>query len=256
MKLVSAWTPLFETAFSVLNGGGVNHPDFPNTDPTSKKDVTARARFSQGTVDLAVSSYLGRNIIPLTGPDVELDKTRLGLDGQVFYDAAFGADRSGRGYFGKNATPTRALRSPSPRHGARQTSAAGATSPLATDSRLYALASRTSSTSPSACAGPFDPTPHDHDQRRASRAGAPLLLRRLHRVTVVRRAYTDRAVKGGASGPPTIYGRCNSAPFSRRLRTMPSSHATTTIAALAVALAAGPPGGARQLGQGFGPMVT
>jgi hypothetical protein len=104
VKLVNAWTPQFETAVSVLNGGGVNHPDFPNTDPTSRKDLTGRARFSQGTIDGAISYYLGRNIVPLTGPDVELDKTRLGFDSQLYYELPTlgGGSLKGEAYIGKN----------------------------------------------------------------------------------------------------------------------------------------------------------
>jgi hypothetical protein len=107
VKLVSQWTPRFETVVAVMNGGGVNQPDFPNTDPSRAKDVMARARFSQGTVDGAVSYYDGRNVTPLTGPDVQTDKTRLGFDAQVFYELPVigGGSLKGEFYRGKEINP-------------------------------------------------------------------------------------------------------------------------------------------------------
>jgi len=107
VKIVSQWTPQFETVVGVLNGGGVNQPDFPNTDPTRQKDILARARFSQGTVDGAVSYYDGRNVTPLTGPDVLTDKTRLGLDAQVYYALPVlgGGSLKGEYYRGKEINP-------------------------------------------------------------------------------------------------------------------------------------------------------
>jgi hypothetical protein len=106
VKLVSQWTPQFETVVAVMNGG-VNHPDFPNSDPTHRKDVMGRARFSQGTVDGAVSYYHGRNTTPLTGPDVQTDKTRLGLDAQVYYELPMvgGGSLKGEFYRGKEINP-------------------------------------------------------------------------------------------------------------------------------------------------------
>lgn len=85
VKLESQWTPQLKTSLSVLNGGGINSADFPNTDPTRGKDVTARARWSQGVFDVSASGYWGRHVTPLTGLDVTTDKTRLGLDAQTFY---------------------------------------------------------------------------------------------------------------------------------------------------------------------------
>ncbi len=107
VKLVSQWTPRFETVVAVLNGGGVNHPDFPTTDPTRRKDWLARARFSQGTVDAAVSWYEGRNLVPLTGPDVETEKTRLGVDVQLYYElpALGGGSLRGELYRGREVNP-------------------------------------------------------------------------------------------------------------------------------------------------------
>lgn len=85
IRLVNPWTPRLETAVSVLNGGGIQNVNFPDTDPSSGKDLTLRARYSQGTIDAAVSLYDGRETIPLTGPDVEVDRTRIGGDAQFYY---------------------------------------------------------------------------------------------------------------------------------------------------------------------------
>lgn len=85
VKLESQWTPQLKTSLSLLNGGGINSADFPNTDPTRGKDVAARARWSQGVFDVAASGYWGRHVTPLTGLDVTTDKTRLGLDAQAFF---------------------------------------------------------------------------------------------------------------------------------------------------------------------------
>lgn len=85
VKLESQWMPQLKTSLSILNGGGVNSADFPTTDPTRGKDVTGRARWSQGVFDAAVSGYWGRHVTPLTGFDVVTDRTRLGADAQAFY---------------------------------------------------------------------------------------------------------------------------------------------------------------------------
>ncbi|HYM81117.1 MAG TPA: hypothetical protein VEY91_06865 [Candidatus Limnocylindria bacterium] len=104
IKLVSQWTPWLETVVAVLNGGGVNHPFFPNTDPTRMKDVLGRVRVSQGIVDGAVSYYDGRDVRPLVGPDLETDKTRLGADLQLYYElpALGGGSLKGEVYDGEN----------------------------------------------------------------------------------------------------------------------------------------------------------
>lgn len=85
VKLESQWTPKLSTVVSVLNGGGINSTDFPNTDPTRGKDVTGRLRWSQGSWDAAASGYWGRSVTALTGPDVHTDKTRVGFDAQGFW---------------------------------------------------------------------------------------------------------------------------------------------------------------------------
>jgi hypothetical protein len=107
IKLVNPWTTRFETVVALLNGGGVSHPDFPNTDPTRMKDFVGRARWSQGIFDAAVSYYAGKNVTPLTGPDVETDKTRLGLDAQLFYELPRlgGGSLRGEFYRGENVNP-------------------------------------------------------------------------------------------------------------------------------------------------------
>jgi hypothetical protein len=88
VKLESQWTPQLKTSLAVLNGTGINSVDFPATDPTRGKDWSARARWAQGTIDAAVSYYDGRNVVPLTGPDVLTDKTRLGFDAQGYWSLA------------------------------------------------------------------------------------------------------------------------------------------------------------------------
>lgn len=85
LKLESQWVPQLKTSVAVLNGGGVSSADFPATDPTRGKDVTARARWSQGVFDVAASGYWGRHVTPLTGLDVLTEKTRLGFDAQGYY---------------------------------------------------------------------------------------------------------------------------------------------------------------------------
>ena len=113
IKLVSQWTPQIETVVGLFNGGGINHPDFPNADPTRAKDLLGRLRWSQGKVDAAVSYYGGKNLTPLTGPDAETDKTRLGVDAQAYYELAAlgGGSLRGEFYGGKNvnADSVRAL---------------------------------------------------------------------------------------------------------------------------------------------------
>ena len=85
VKIVDNWTPKIQTVVAVLNGGGINNADFPNSDPTAGKDWTVRGRYTGGVVDAAVSYYKGRNLIPLTGADIITDKTRFGADVQGYY---------------------------------------------------------------------------------------------------------------------------------------------------------------------------
>ena len=85
LKIESQWRPQLRTVVAILNGGGVNSADFPNTDPTRGKDVVGRVRWAQGAWDAAVSGYWGRQVTPLTGTDVLTDKTRIGFDAQGFW---------------------------------------------------------------------------------------------------------------------------------------------------------------------------
>ena len=103
-KIVSQWTPQIETVVSVLNGEGINSTNFPTTDPTSNKDYTARLRFSQGTIDVCGSWYDGQVTTPLTGQDIETDKTRYGADAQLYYAAPSvgGGSLKGEYYSGTN----------------------------------------------------------------------------------------------------------------------------------------------------------
>ena len=107
LKIVSQWMPQVETVVSIMNGGGVNSADFPTTDPTRGKDFIGRMRVSQGTVDAAVSWYGGRHTTPLSGPDVETDKTRLGFDAQVYYELPRlgGGSLKGEFYAGHEINP-------------------------------------------------------------------------------------------------------------------------------------------------------
>jgi hypothetical protein len=107
LKIVSQWTPQLETVFGGWNGGGINSADFPTLDPTRGKDLTGRLRYSQGTVDGAISGYGGTHITPLAGPDVETDKTRLGLDAQTYYElpGMGGGSLKGEFYIGQEINP-------------------------------------------------------------------------------------------------------------------------------------------------------
>lgn len=107
VKLVSAWTPQLETVVGIYNGLGISNSDFPTADPTRAKDLVARARWSQGRVDGAVSYYTGRWLTPLTGTDVVTDKTRLGLDAQTFWElpAVGGGSLRAEYYGGREVNP-------------------------------------------------------------------------------------------------------------------------------------------------------
>lgn len=85
VMLDDQWTERLKTTLALLNGGGINSADFPSTDPTRGKDFVARARWSEGIWDAAASYYAGRQVTPLTGPDILTDKTRLGADAQVYF---------------------------------------------------------------------------------------------------------------------------------------------------------------------------
>ena len=140
LKLDSQWTDRFATSFALLNGGGVNSADFPTTDPTRGKDFTARARWSQGAWDVAGSWYFGHQTTPLTGPDLETDKTRWGADAQVFFSLPRlgGGTLRGECYAGHdvNADSLKAIVVPvtsGPTSGARVIAAGRTGSHVATD---------------------------------------------------------------------------------------------------------------------------
>lgn len=107
IKLHNRWSERFETTLAVLNGGGVGQADFPNTDPTAAKDWMARARVSLGTFDAAVSGYVGTGVVGLTGPDAEVDRTRLGADAQWFWELPTlgGGTLRGELFAGEEANP-------------------------------------------------------------------------------------------------------------------------------------------------------
>jgi hypothetical protein len=107
VKLVSQWTPQFETVVGIYNGLGITNADFPTADPTRAKDLVARARYSQGRVDGALSYYAGHWLTPLTGADVETDKTRIGADLQLYWELARvgGGSLKGEWYGGEDVNP-------------------------------------------------------------------------------------------------------------------------------------------------------
>ena len=107
LKFESQWTTRLKTSIAMLNGGGVNSADFANTDPTKPKDLSARARWSQGAWDLAASGYWGTHVTPLTGPDVHTDKTRFGADAQAFWTLGGlgGGSLRGEVYTGHDVNP-------------------------------------------------------------------------------------------------------------------------------------------------------
>ncbi len=85
VKITSSWTGAWQTVAAVVNGGGINNPDFPNSDPTSAKDWLARGHYTGRVIGAGASYYGGRNVVALTGPDVVTDKTRVGVDAQASY---------------------------------------------------------------------------------------------------------------------------------------------------------------------------
>lgn len=113
IKLEDQWTPKLRTVVALLNGGGVNDPDFANTDPTRGKDFVGRARWSEGWLDVAGSYAFGRDVVPLSGPDVWPTRERIGVDAQWFFTLPRlgGGSLSAEGYLGHdtNADSLRTL---------------------------------------------------------------------------------------------------------------------------------------------------
>lgn len=107
MKLVSQWTPRLETVFAVMNGGGISDANYPTLDPSSSKDLLARVRYAQGTVDGAVSIYDGEAVTPLTGPDITTERSRFGADIQTYYQMPVlgGGTLRGELYAGHDVNP-------------------------------------------------------------------------------------------------------------------------------------------------------
>jgi hypothetical protein len=66
--------------------------------------VVARARFSQGTIDVGASAYLGKDVTALTGSDVETQKTRFGGEAQFYFTTPSlgGASIKSEYYTGEN----------------------------------------------------------------------------------------------------------------------------------------------------------
>jgi hypothetical protein len=212
IKLVDQWTLKFETVIAIMNGGGINQPDVPNTDPTRGKDVMVRARYAQGTVDGAVSYYTGRNTTPLTGPDIQTDKTRVGFDAQFYYQLPIVGGGSLKGeYFGGkniNADSLKALVvEPSSANPVRLLKAGADPAHLATDfvgwyaMWVQSLGERFQVT---VRYDTFDPN-HDraHDQFARTCLGVSWFYDGFTRATV---SYdipkTDRALTGGAYDDP------------------------------------------------------
>lgn len=107
IKLVDKWSGQFETTLGVFNGGGIKDADFPTLDPTAKKDWLARGRVMLGVVDGSVSWYQGTAVVPLSGPDAEVDRTRFGADLQAHYEVPSlgGGTLRGELYRGTNPNP-------------------------------------------------------------------------------------------------------------------------------------------------------
>ena len=104
-KIVSAWSPQLETVVAIVNGPGINSVPYGTIgDPTDGKDFVGRVRVSQGTFDVAGSYYDGLEVVPLTGGDIQVDKTRIGGDAQLYYAAPSvgGGSLKGELYAGKN----------------------------------------------------------------------------------------------------------------------------------------------------------
>lgn len=105
IKLVSRWLPRLETVVGLLNGQPIGVAGLGGNDPTGGKDGIARARWRGGAVAVAASGYLGRDVVPLTGGEVEFDKTRYGLDAQGSWELSRlgGGMLCGELYAGHNA---------------------------------------------------------------------------------------------------------------------------------------------------------
>jgi len=138
VKVVSQWTSQLETTVGVFNGAGISSADYPTGDPSRGKDFLARVRYAQGMIDGAVSWYGGHATTALTGPDVETDKTRLGVDVQGYYELPSLGGGSLRGEFfgGTDVNPDSVKRLTTvPTSGGRRLAANADPAHLATDFR-------------------------------------------------------------------------------------------------------------------------
>jgi hypothetical protein len=75
----------------VYNGNGTEDRAFGANDPNKDKDFIGRAACSFGMIDVGVSGYWGKQFNPsdtaVSDPSLlETDKTRVGADGQFFYE--------------------------------------------------------------------------------------------------------------------------------------------------------------------------
>lgn len=92
VTLESRWSPQWTTVIGVFNGTTISEDArFTAADPNGGKAVVARVRGTFGPLTAALSGYAAKSAVPLTGPDLEHDKTRLGADAQAAYRNAIGA---------------------------------------------------------------------------------------------------------------------------------------------------------------------
>ena len=73
----------------IYNGNGTDDRAFGANDPNKDKDFVARAACSFGMIDVGLSGYWGKQFNPsdtATTTFSETDKTRIGADGQFFYE--------------------------------------------------------------------------------------------------------------------------------------------------------------------------
>jgi len=105
--VTSRWLPQIETTVGIFNGGGIKDPQFPTGDPTRGKDWLVRGVYHENDVRAGASWYQGKALIPLTGPDVQVDRTRFGLDGEIGFTAGSVGASIVRGelYLGRNPNP-------------------------------------------------------------------------------------------------------------------------------------------------------
>jgi len=210
VKISSQWTSQLETMVGIFNGAGISSGDYPTSDPTRGKDFLARVRYAQGTIDGAVSWCGGHATTALTGPDVETDKTRLGVDVQGYYELpSLGGGTLRAEYFGgSEVNPDSVKRLTTvPSGGGRRLVAGADPAHLATDFRggyvmwVQNLGERFQA---AARYDRYDPnTDLDHDQYERVSLGASFFYDGFTRITL---SYdvprTDVAATGGRFTDP------------------------------------------------------